>query len=34
LQKTAAMLSETANSLKDSSALKSLENLVYLAGKR
>jgi len=34
LQKTAAMLNETANSLKDSSALKSLENLVYLAGKR
>jgi hypothetical protein len=34
LQKTAAMLNETANNLKDSSALKSLENLVYLAGKR
>ena len=34
LQKTAAMLNETAVSLKDSAALKSLENLVYLAGKR
>jgi len=34
LQKTAAMLNETANSLKDSAALKGLENLVYLAGKR
>ena len=34
LQKTAAMLNETALTLKDSNALKSLENLVYLAGKR
>ena len=34
LQKTAAMLNETAINLKDSGALKSLENLVYLAGKR
>lgn len=34
LQKTAAMLNETALSMKDSNALKSLENLVYLAGKR
>ena len=34
LQKTASLLNETANSLKDSNALKSIENLVYLAGKR
>ncbi len=34
LQKTAAMLNETANTLKDSNALRSLENLVYIAGKR
>lgn len=34
LQKTASMLNETVNSLKDSNALKSLDNLVYLAGKR
>ncbi|MBI5403159.1 MAG: hypothetical protein HY959_07140 [Ignavibacteriae bacterium] len=34
LQKTSQMLVETVNSLKDTNALKSLENLVYLAGKR
>ncbi len=34
LQKTASLLNETANSLKDSNAMKSIENLVYLAGKR
>lgn len=34
LQKTAIMLNETVNTLKDSNALKSLDNLVYLAGKR
>ena len=34
LQKTAAMLSETVGHMKDSNALKSLENLVYLTGKR
>ena len=34
LQKTASILNETANTLKDSNAMKSLENLVYLAGKR
>lgn len=34
LQKTAAMLNETVNNLKDNNALKSLDNLVYLAGKR
>ena len=34
LQKTSLMLIETMNSLKDSAALKSLDNLVYLAGKR
>ncbi len=34
LQKTAAMVSETVGNLKDSNALKSLENLVYLTGKR
>jgi hypothetical protein len=34
LQKTASMVNETVNNLKDSNALKSLENLVYLTGKR
>ena len=34
LQITAHFLSETMNNMKDSSASKSLENLVYLAGKR
>ncbi|MCE1164349.1 MAG: hypothetical protein LWX07_02980 [Bacteroidetes bacterium] len=34
LQKTATMVSETVGNLKDSNALKSLENLVYLTGKR
>lgn len=34
LQKTASILNETANSLKDSNAVKSLESLVYIAGKR
>ncbi len=34
LQKTSQMLIETISNLKDSNALKSLENLVYLAGKR
>lgn len=34
LQKTSHMLIETISNLKDSNALKSLENLVYLAGKR
>ena len=34
LQKTSHLLIETISNLKDSSALKSLENLVYLAGKR
>ncbi|MDD5363349.1 MAG: hypothetical protein PHN88_14580 [Ignavibacteria bacterium] len=34
LQKTAAMVNETVTNLKDSNALKSLENLVYLTGKR
>lgn len=34
LQKTASILNETANTLKDSNAMKSLENLVYIAGKR
>jgi hypothetical protein len=34
LQKTSHLLIETINNLKDSNALKSLENLVYLAGKR
>jgi hypothetical protein len=34
LQITAHFLSETMNNMKDSSATKSLENLVYLAGKR
>lgn len=34
LQKTSQMLIETISNLKDSNALKSLDNLVYLAGKR
>ena len=34
LQKTSQMLIDTVTSLKDSNALKSLDNLVYLAGKR
>jgi hypothetical protein len=34
LQITAHMLTETANSLKDSQAIKGLDNLAYLAGKR
>lgn len=34
LQITAHFLSETMNNMKDSTATKSLENLVYLAGKR
>jgi hypothetical protein len=34
LQKTSQMLIETITNLKDSNALKSLDNLVYLAGKR
>lgn len=34
LQKTSHLLIETINNLKDSNALKSLDNLVYLAGKR
>jgi hypothetical protein len=34
LQKTSQMLIETIANLKDSNALKSLDNLVYLAGKR
>jgi len=34
LQITAHFLSETMNHMKDSSAVKSLDNLVYLAGKR
>jgi len=34
MQKTSQMLIETISNLKDSSALKSLDNLVYLAGKR
>jgi hypothetical protein len=34
LQATANLLSETMNNMKDSTALKSLDNLVYLAGKR
>jgi hypothetical protein len=34
LQNTAKMLSETINSFKDSNAIKGLDNLVYLAGKR
>lgn len=34
LQKTSQMLIETITNLKDTNALKSLDNLVYLAGKR
>lgn len=34
LQKTSQLLTETITNLKDSSAMKSLDNLVYLAGKR
>jgi methyl-accepting chemotaxis protein len=34
LQVTAHMLTETANSLKDAQAIKGLDNLAYLAGKR
>jgi hypothetical protein len=34
LQITAHMLTETANSLKDTQAIKGLDNLAYLAGKR
>lgn len=34
MQKTSQMLVETISNLKDSTALKSLDNLVYLAGKR
>jgi hypothetical protein len=34
VQKTSQMLIETITNLRDSNALKSLENLVYLAGKR
>ncbi len=34
LQITAHMLTETANSLKDAQAIKGLDNLAYLAGKR
>jgi hypothetical protein len=34
LQITAHFLSETMNHMKDSNAVKSLDNLVYLAGKR
>jgi hypothetical protein len=34
LQATALLLTETVNSMKDASAMKSLDNLVYLAGKR
>jgi hypothetical protein len=34
LQITAHFLSETMNNMKDSNAVKSLDNLVYLAGKR
>lgn len=34
LQKTSQMLVETVSSFKDTNALKSLDNLVYLAGKR
>jgi hypothetical protein len=34
LQITAHFLSETVNNMKDSNAIKSLDNLVYLAGKR
>lgn len=34
LQKTSQMLIETISNLKDTNALKSLDNLVYLAGKR
>jgi len=34
LQITAHFLSETMNNMKESNAVKSLENLVYLAGKR
>lgn len=34
MQKTSQMLVETISNLKDSNALKSLDNLVYLAGKR
>jgi hypothetical protein len=34
LQITSHMLTETANSLKDAQAIKGLDNLAYLAGKR
>jgi hypothetical protein len=34
LQITAHFLSETVNNMKDTNAMKSLDNLVYLAGKR
>jgi hypothetical protein len=34
LQITAHMLTETANSLKDAQAIRGLDNLAYLAGKR
>ena len=34
LQNTAKLLTETINSMKDSNAVKGLDNLVYLAGKR
>ncbi|MBL8007482.1 MAG: hypothetical protein JNJ56_08125 [Ignavibacteria bacterium] len=34
LEKTAAVISETVSSLKDSNVLKSLDNLVYISGKR
>ena len=34
LQITAHMLTETANALKDTQAIKGLDNLAYLAGKR
>jgi hypothetical protein len=34
LQITSHMLSETVNSFKDAQAIKGLDNLAYLAGKR
>lgn len=34
LQRTSKIINETVNSLKDSNALKGLDNLVYIAGKR
>jgi hypothetical protein len=34
LQITAHMLTETVNSFKDTNAIKGLDNLAYLAGKR